>query len=310
MTLREYQTSKGIETHEHILTINNPLFSKDFNKVICTNSILSKFYKSRIFSRFAFAHHKYEHIQIPEQNSLIFVGFEDKSMDKTEFLIYQLFPRLKQLSKFQYTLVLGKGDYIIDDHLLKQLPNNITALFANNVDVLDDRIHYFPMGRDFRSVEEFRQSNLQIDRSIHTYCNFSITTHRTRKQIYDMLKNKKFIEFDHMGKFKSYGISRKLFFEKLSKSQFSICPRGNAGDTFRLWDSLYLGTIPIVLKEFAFHKELTDLPILFLDNLHDFEKLSRKQLSDIYDRYLDYHWNYEKLKLSFWKKRISQYSCP
>ena len=41
-----------------------------------------------------------------------------------------------------------------------------------------------------------------------------------------------------------------------------------------MWDSMYLGTIPIVVREAEFHRELEDLPILFLDSYDAFSELT------------------------------------
>lgn len=93
----------------------------------------------------------------------------------------------------------------------------------------------------------------------------------------------------------------------MSESKFTICPRGNGIDTFRLWDSLYLGAIPIVVKEAVFHQYLDDLPILFLDSYEDFAKLNREFLVENYQNMLRKKYNYNKLLLSYWINEIE--SC-
>ena len=115
-----------------------------------------------------------------------------------------------------------------------------------------------------------------------------------------------FAKFDHMGKFLKYSISREEFYEKLLLSKFAVCPRGNAIDTFRLWDCLYLGVIPIVVKEAIFHEMLIDLPILFIDKPEDFGLLTESRLEEVYLNMLETEWNYEKLRLSFWMSKVYQ----
>ena len=86
-----------------------------------------------------------------------------------------------------------------------------------------------------------------------------------------------------MGIFLKYSISRDTFFERLGNSKFTICPRGNAPDTFRLYDSIYAGSIPIVVKE-HFHdlKIFENIPILFLNNESDFKDLTSDFLNKKY----------------------------
>ena len=116
--------------------------------------------------------------------------------------------------------------------------------------------------------------------------------------------DKNFIGFEHMGKFLKYPISRSEYFTKVSKSKFNICPRGNGIDNFRLWDSIYLGAIPIVVKKTVFHDYLKDLPILFLDSYEEFENLNKEFLEETYQKMLKKKYNYKKLLFSYWINKI------
>lgn len=62
--------------------------------------------------------------------------------------------------------------------------------------------------------------------------------------------------------------------EILSRSRFSLCPSGNGYDTYRFWESLCYGAIPIV-KQNIFYKELRrqypKLPFLYIDEWNDLE---------------------------------------
>ena len=103
-----------------------------------------------------------------------------------------------------------------------------------------------------------------------------------------------------MGNFLAYSIPRQEFLTKLATAKFCICPRGNAIDTFRLWDCLYVGTIPIVVREAVFHEQLSDLPILFLDHYSEYRQLSAEFLERTYETYLRTAFNYSKLDVRYW----------
>lgn len=85
------------------------------------------------------------------------------------------------------------------------------------------------------------------------------------------------------GPFLHYNISRDTFFTRLGNSKFTICPRGNSPDTFRLYDSIYAGSIPIVVRE-PFHnlKIFENIPILFLNNESEFKELTQVFLEKKY----------------------------
>ena len=161
------------------------------------------------------------------------------------------------------------------------------------------------MGRDFRNMKEYSKDFNISKKKILCYSNFSLDTHPVRQLIYDLIKNKDFITFEHMGENLKYPISRKSFLDVLATSKYCICPRGNALDTFRFWDCLYMGVIPIVVKE-KIHKELTNLPILFLKSEKDFNSLTKKFLEEKYKYFLNKKYNYNLLKMSFWFNKIER----
>jgi hypothetical protein len=88
---------------------------------------------------------------------------------------------------------------------------------------------------------------------------------------------------ENMRTFLNYSISRDQFFERLGNAKFTICPRGNALDTFRFYDAIYSGSIPIVVKERFHELELfKDIPILFLEKIEDFNTLTEEFLEKKY----------------------------
>ena len=82
-----------------------------------------------------------------------------------------------------------------------------------------------------------------------------------------------------------------------------ICPRGCGIDTYRLWDCIYMGCIPIVEK-YEGYKQFEDLPILFIDHWRDINNLTESYLEHTWLDMLEREYNYEKLKLSYWKEFI------
>jgi hypothetical protein len=82
----------------------------------------------------------------------------------------------------------------------------------------------------------------------------------------------------------------------LKSHKFSACPRGNGPDTHRLWESLYLGTIPLV-DDMANTRHFTDLPIILVKDWTEIDK----QFIDSYKL----NKSFEKLKLSYWFDQIN-----
>ena len=59
--------------------------------------------------------------------------------------------------------------------------------------------------------------------------------------------------------------------ERLGQYMFCICPEGNGVDTHRLWEALYLKTVPVVIKsDFTSILQKNNIPLVVLNSWDDF----------------------------------------
>lgn len=140
--------------------------------------------------------------------------------------------------------------------------------------------------------------NESIKKENLLYMNFSINNFPMERQlVWDIFCNLNWVK---KGEINSNIDGRKKFLRDIKSSKFVLCPRGNGIDTHRLWETLYMGSIPIVRYENAHHL-FTDLPILFIE---DWSQINIDFLNSKYDEIINKEWNIEKLKLSYWKNFI------
>jgi hypothetical protein len=104
---------------------------------------------------------------------------------------------------------------------------------ANNMWAHGDLTYFINLG--FENI-----LNLHLNKSNKIYFNFNINTNINKRKIcYNSLISK--IPFlNNLSTFNNLN--------RLSKYEFCICPEGNGVDTHRLWEAIYLQSIPIVLK--------------------------------------------------------------
>lgn len=107
------------------------------------------------------------------------------------------------------------------------------------------------------------------------------------------------------------------FMDQLMRHEFCACPEGNGIDTHRVWEALYLGCYPIVVRSTAMERVLgdyrqTDLPILWVEPSHGGECYQR--WDDLDESCLDHHlacvergeFSLDRLKLSYWREQLCQ----
>ena len=92
------------------------------------------------------------------------------------------------------------------------------------------------------------------------------------------------------------------YYFDLASHKFVISPRGNGVDCHRVWEALYLRTIPIV-KRTVQMKEFDDLPIYFVDN---WSEVDYNKLNDFYKEVTKTKYNLNKLKISWWRQFINE----
>jgi hypothetical protein len=300
MTLRQFQESGGIPLAEQIILLHNRTFFNGYEPLLpAPGRIQSRALSNRLINHAIGKLEKYL-LRLPDQSRKIFLGYYNQSFDDLHTLLGATYQLIRRSGDREFELVVGKGDYEVNASALADFPSNLLRLTANNVSVDDSRIGYLPVGRDFRNRDLLSDRRPGGDKTIVCYCNFSLDTHPVRRDAYRALLGKDFVEFQHMGRFLDYPIGRGQFLKQLESSMFCVCPRGNGIDTFRLWDCLYSGTVPIVVREATFHEQLKDLPVLFLEGYGQLSQLTEQYLRQSYSKFLNTTYNFNKLTREYW----------
>jgi len=201
------------------------------------------------------------------------------------------------------TWITGHSDYPITEVVFNNYEQNCSHWFTVNKYYEHPKLTALPLGITNNVSESELHENTQLimdvmgqpktDKNL-VYMNFSIDTYPSdRQSCYDTFKDKPWV---------TVGIleGRRSFLQEIRNHTFVLCPRGNGLDTHRLWETLYMGSIPIVKRHIGLN-EFTDLPILFID---DWSDVTEEKLRATAHEFATRQWNLEKLKFSYWKKRI------
>ena len=91
---------------------------------------------------------------------------------------------------------------------------------------------------------------------------------------------------------------------EISRSKFVICPPGIGYDTYRMWEVLLLGAIPVVESSPGLDKTFTMLPVLVV---HDLLKITPSWLESKYSCFLEHadKWKFEVLTQNYWDNAIT-----
>jgi len=213
-------------------------------------------------------------------------------------------------------VVVGHSDYYVDDLIaLKiQKETNCSYLFSVNNICSFDWCFPLPLGITNFTNEtglhpiygntdimiEVKNEEINKLENPLIYCNINVyTNYKERESCFNSLvklnqqNNNSLIYFEkHVGTLQH----RKQFLKQLKNHKFIICPEGNGIDTHRLWETLYMGSIPIVKKTHAL-RGMEDLPILFVN---EWNEITKELLVQTYNKFQNKEWNYNKLKIDYW----------
>lgn len=198
-----------------------------------------------------------------------------------------------------YILIFHNSDNNFDEESKQYLDEKIIHCFTQNLNIDSNKqISPLPIGfENKRYRNNGKVSNLQdalelnFKKEDKIFCSFNKNTnYQKRNVILNQIKSKEnfvFKTFDNNFE----------YLKELSKHKFSLCPPGNGLDTHRVWESLLVGTIPIV-EDIALNNNFVKIgvPLVLYRTIDEIEQnISKKTYIDINNALkftqIDYWWN-------------------
>jgi hypothetical protein len=215
-----------------------------------------------------------------------------------DFFFSKIYPLLKN----PFVLVTHNSDNDINEQYKLYLNDTkIIKWFAQNVNYNHEKLSSLPIGiansqwphGNLNIFENIK--NTKIEKTNLIYKNFEISTNIIHRNYVNAALSRNNIYMNTKKPYNQYLID-------INQSFFNICPKGNGIDTHRMWESLYLGCIPVV-DDCINNQNFKDLPILIVSNWND---VTIDYLKDNILKYKNIQFNYEKLNLNYWKNRIQK----
>ena len=194
---------------------------------------------------------------------------------------HRIFELANHIHKFQnkFTLLTHNSDQnIVDVAEIHRILDNpqLIEWYAQNVCFYHTKLKFHPIGMansmwphgDPNIFAQFSSDHVTWNKTKNTYFFFNIRTNpSTREPCYQALKNK----LEWLGE-----VTPRENIQRLAEYRFCICPEGNGVDTHRLWEALFVGCTPVVLKSpFTDILMRNKVPILALDRWEDYVETTK-----------------------------------
>ena len=216
-----------------------------------------------------------------------------------------LFEDLQQVKNLKnLTLITHESDVPVTKAIYSRKPDCINNWFGINIIHKNDKLIPIPIGipGEFTNFYENSygvESNLNGDKINKIYINFRDNTNnkeRSGLKSYFAKKNWAIVDLDQ--------INPDQYQQNLRKYTFNLCPLGNGIDTYRIWETLVAGSIPVTKNHIAF-KNFKKFPIIFLENLKINNLEGLETLSKSFDKK-----NFDFLYIDYWEKKILEAKNP
>jgi glycosyltransferase involved in cell wall biosynthesis len=216
------------------------------------------------------------------------------------FYVKDFFEVIKRTDK-KVILISHSCDSNIDETYL--IPDNIVKWYSHTFKINDPRCVRVPLGlennrRDF-GVKKKEKMTAKLRERKNTinpvYINFLPDTNpEKRGNVYSYFEDKEFATVKHGCGFDEY-------LNDIYNHDFVISPEGSGMECHRTWEALYMGSIPIEIRNINNEQLYEDLPICLIDDWND---ITLDFLIDELIRIKSGNWSLEKLNFKYWKNII------
>jgi len=212
----------------------------------------------------------------------------------------------------KFSVVTAQYDPGVNDNLANLLPINVENWWTINAHSTHPKVRPIPLGLQNRNWRwdgnlQSEPSTMLDRRSVpktkNVMCSFSVGNNSGER-----LKCIQFAEqrFDELTK-RTIGPNDRRnekfvyeYFDIASEHKMILCPHGAGADTHRMWESLYMGCIPITTRCSAF-RDFEDYPIIFLDSWED---LLDVDIDNMYNDCLNRFQTEQRIYFDYWKSEF------
>jgi hypothetical protein len=248
---------------------------------------------------------------------------EKKGVDTVKLFVYThildafqkyIFPHLD--NSIHYILYVHNSDHVFDNRYNTLIhSHNVKHIYAQNINCDNyDKLSLLPIGiansmwphGDLVTFYTVMAETYKFKKTRSIYVNINPNTYAYRREVLESINRYGDLKMSNSKPYVEY-------LRELANNRFCLCIRGNGIDTHRLWESLYLGVIPVIINNkntnMKCHVEyLKDngLPYYEIkdDNLDDiFKKYTSSYFDEVlYKKIISSSiFNIESLKLKFYK---------
>lgn len=177
--------------------------------------------------------------------------------------VFDFLTRIPFLTEKRFTFIVHNSDQSFDETKLNRMLRFANHIYAINTVVRHPKLTTIPLGfvdRQLPFLSSFTRPDCQRD--IDIYMNFTLGTNTTKR-------NECVVAFQNDTRVVTR-TNRSVpdYYTDLCRSKFVLCPEGTGIDTHRVYEALFCGATPVVLRNSLSHL-YENMPICIVDSWTD-----------------------------------------
>lgn len=224
--------------------------------------------------------------------------------------VKKFFKEIAPRIKCRFSVITAQWDCGPDDTFLNLLPYNLITWWTINCHINHHKVKSLPLG--LQNLHWRFDGNTQSDPK--TYKKYKSNPKEKKILGSFLVQNNHHERITCLNTAKKINCELRIFkpedrkneryvddyFDTVSRYKFVLCPWGAGIDTHRLWETLYLGSIPIT-RQHTVYKDFKDYPIVFLD---DWEELTELDFESLWIKYSEQVKHEDRIYFEYWKNKI------
>ena len=192
----------------------------------------------------------------------------------------------KNFTDMKFIIFTNLEDTPIDDYIYESIPNNVVRIVAANAVTFGGKVIPAPYGVQRRmSPNDDRIEILKhymekgFPRTFRLlYVGINENSHEERKGL-----NNLFIK-NPWATVETGRVDFETYLDHMRRCKFVLCPRGNAIDCHRNWETIYMRRVPVMKRTPLLEEMYKDYQVLFVD---DYSEVTEQLLIDNNQMFLD-----------------------
>jgi hypothetical protein len=215
-----------------------------------------------------------------------------------------------------------RATFVYAEDLMKPLldnPNLIMFLTNQHHNFTHPKVLSMPLGLNDRKNTWLMMKRVQIRGHIKTQLLFSaLSDWGHRPAIVACVKQKMDPESVHENPYKALhykemkgavdtNLGKLYYLLEMANCRAVLCVSGLGADSYRIWEALAMGSMPVVERGLGLDRTFYRLPVLLLDDFYEISTFIVKQ-AYIEALYRVNDWDYDRITTRHWQRLISEVS--